>query len=84
MPPIAATAQKAQRANASPTEQYPPPAEDTFVGASQTGRCFHAPMGLDAVERVLVAAASTAKHTLRPATELDAAVGANKPVALLC
>lgn len=41
-----------------------PPAEDTLVGAGEAGGGFHASVGLDAVERVLVAAASASQHRL--------------------
>ena len=42
-----------------------PPAEDAFIRASQTRRCFHATVALDTVEGVLVASSSTSQHGLR-------------------
>lgn len=36
------------------------PAEDTLVGTCQGGRCLHAPVRLNAIEAVLVAAAPPA------------------------
>lgn len=52
------------------------PAEDTLVGTGQGGRGLHAPVGLDAIEAVLVAAPPPPQHGLGPAAQLHSAVGA--------
>ena len=44
-----------------------PPAEDAFIRAGQTWRCFHATVALDPVEGVLVTSSSTSQHGLRMA-----------------
>lgn len=43
---------------------YIPPAEDTLVSAGEAGGGFHAAVGLNSVESVLVAAASPSQHRL--------------------
>ena len=60
-----------------------PPAEHTLIGTRQTRRGLHAPVALDAIEGVLVAAAAAPQHRLRPATQLDTRMGTNQLVALL-
>lgn len=41
-----------------------PPAEDTFIGTGQAGGGLHAPVRLDAVKGVLVAASPPTQHRL--------------------
>ena len=41
-----------------------PPTEDAFIGTSKTRRCLHAAMALNAVECVLVTAATSSQHRL--------------------
>lgn len=52
------------------------PAEDTLVGTGQGGGGLHAPVGLDAIEAVLVAAAPPAQHGLGPPAQLHPTMGA--------
>ena len=59
------------------------PAEHTAIGAGEGRSHLHALVGGDAVEGVLVAAASATKLVLGPAAKLDGGVGANELVALL-
>ena len=51
------------------------PAKDTLVGTSQRRGGLHAAVGLDAIEAMLVAAASTPQHGLGPTAQLHSAVG---------
>ena len=60
------------------------PAEDALVGTGEGWRRFHAEMRGYAVEGVLVAGATATESRLGPPTDLDARVGANDAVALLC
>ena len=59
------------------------PTKDTFVRAGQRRGGLYAPMRLDAVEGVLVAATAAAKHGLCPATNLDPGMASYNLVALL-
>mmetsp|Transcript_73240 Transcript_73240/g.172116 ORF Transcript_73240/g.172116 Transcript_73240/m.172116 type:complete len:414 (-) Transcript_73240:111-1352(-) len=59
------------------------PAEHTLVGTRETRCRLHALVARNAVEGVLVTPPSSSEHGFGPATELDAAVGANQLVALL-
>ena len=47
------------------------PAEDALVGACKRGRGLHASVRLNAIEGMLVAAATSTQHALRPSAQLD-------------
>lgn len=44
--------------------RYIPPAEDTLVGTGEAGGSFHASVGLNTIESVLVTATSPSQHRL--------------------
>lgn len=46
-------------------DKYVPPAEDTLVGTGEAGRRLHAPVGLNTIKSVLVAASSSPQHWLK-------------------
>lgn len=52
------------------------PAEDALVGTGQGGGGLHAPVGLNAIEAMLVTATPPAQHGLGPAAQLHPTVGA--------
>lgn len=53
------------RVPVSEKQKYVPPAEDTLVGTGEAGRCLHAPVGLNTIKSVLVAASSSSQHRLK-------------------
>ena len=57
--------------------------DNAVLTTCETRRGLHAPVALDAVEGVLVAAAAAAQHRLGPSTHLDARMSAEQLVALL-
>ena len=59
------------------------PAEHALVGTCHAGSHLHAKVRSDAIERVLVASATTTKHALGPSAQLYSAVRAYDFVPLL-
>lgn len=53
-----------------------PPAEDALVGAGKGRSCLHATVRLNAIKRMLVAAAPASQHALGPSAQLHSRVRA--------